>query len=131
MKRVKTLLRIVSPAALLAMAIGCTTTTQTENLLSAAGFKAVPAVTPAQEAHLKTLPPHKITMAQRDGKPYYTFPDVAHKVLYVGQESQYQEYQKLRLQKQMAAEELNAAEMNNNASWGVWGGWEGGWVRPH
>jgi len=126
MKTLKTLSGIISPAALLALAIGCTTTTQTENMLSAAGFKAVPAVTPEQQAHLKTLPPHKITMAVRNGKPYYTFPDPAHKILYVGQEAQYQEYQKLRLQKQMAAEELNAAEINNGGAWGIWGSWEQG-----
>ena len=124
MKRVKTLLRIISPAAFLALAVGCTTTTQTENMLSAAGFKAVPAVTPEQQAHLKTLPAHKITMAVRNGKPYYTFPDASHKILYVGQEAQYQEYQKLRLQKQMAADELGAAELNNGGAWGIWGNWE-------
>jgi len=30
------------------------------------------------------------------------------------------------LQKQMAAEELNAAEINNGGAWGIWGSWEQG-----
>jgi hypothetical protein len=41
-------------------------------------------------------------------------------MLYVGQQEQYQEYQKLRLQKQMADEQMNAADMDENA-WAVWG----------
>jgi hypothetical protein len=128
MKTLKKLLYIISPVILVALAIGCSTTKSTESLLSAAGFKMVPASTPAQEAHLKSLKPNQVTMAQRDGQVYYTYPDVPHNVLYVGKEPQYQEYQKLRLQKQMSDEQLNAAELNNSAPWGAWGGWGGfGW----
>ncbi len=102
--------------------VGCSTAQKTENLLSAAGFKAIPATTPQQQAHLKTLPAHKVTMVVRDGKTYYVFPDQAHKVLYVGQDAQYQEYQRLRLQNQMAEDQVQAAEMNSEYGWGAWGG---------
>jgi hypothetical protein len=111
--------------ALVALAIGCSTTKQTENLLSAAGFKMIPATTPEQQAHLKTLPPNKVTMVVREGKTYFAFPDAKQQVIYVGQQPQYDAYQKLRLQKQMADEQAQAAELNSEPAWGVWGGWGG------
>jgi hypothetical protein len=125
MKKFKTLLTI---GALLAVAVGCSTTKEKENMLSAAGFQRVPADTQEKQAHLKSLPADKLTSAQRDGKMYYTFPDPKNNVLYVGQEPQYQKYRQLRYQKQLADEELNTAEMNNDAAWGAWGGWGGGMV---
>ena len=91
MKQATNLLIIIGAAALVTFVTGCATTKQTENLLSAAGFKAMPATTPQQQAHLKSLPPHKVTMVQRDGKTYYVFPDQAHQVLYVGQDAQDQD----------------------------------------
>jgi hypothetical protein len=125
MKKLKTWLSI---GALLAVAVGCSTTKEKENMLSAAGFQMVPANTPQTQAHLKSLPADKITTAQRDGKMYYTFPDPKNNVLYVGQEAQYQKYRQLRYQKQMADEELNAAQLNDDASWNAWGAWGGGWA---
>jgi len=124
MKTFKALLTI---GALLAVAIGCTTTKERENMLSAAGFKMVPANTPEREAHLKSLPADKITPVQRQGITYYTFPDPKNNVLYVGQEAQYQQYRKLRYQKQLADEQLETAQMNENA-WGAWGAWGPGWA---
>jgi hypothetical protein len=124
MKTFKTLLTI---GALLALAIGCTTTKERENMLSAAGFKMVPANTPEREAHLKSLPADKITPVQRQGTTYYTFPDPKNNVLYVGQEAQYQKYRQLRYQKQLADEQLETAQMNENA-WGAWGAWGPGFA---
>jgi hypothetical protein len=121
MKKVTSLLVILGAAALVAFVTGCSTTKQTENLLSAAGFKAMPATTPEQQAHIKTLPPHKLTTVVRDGKTYYVYPDQPHQMLYVGQDAQYQEYQKLRLQNQMAEEQAQAAEMNADSGWTAWG----------
>jgi hypothetical protein len=120
MKLLKTLLTI---SVLVALVGGCSTTKDTENMLSAAGFKAVPADTPQKEAHLKSLPADKLTTADRNGTLYYTFPDPKQNILYVGQEPQYQKYRQLRLEKQMADEQLNAAEMNNDAAWNNWGAW--------
>ena len=126
----KTLKTLVTTGVLIAVALGCSSTSQRENMLSAAGFKTVPANTPEREAHLKSLPADKLTTVQRDGTVYYTFADPKQNVLYVGQEPQYQHYQRLRYQKEMADEQLNTAEMYNAAPWGVWGGWGGygGWA---
>lgn len=122
--KIKTLrLMAVGMLALVALVIGCSTMKQTENLLAAAGFKMVPATTPQQQAHLKTLPPGKVTRVVRDGKTYFAFPDAKQQVLYVGQQAQYDAYQKLRVQKQMAEAELTEAESPGPwAEWGYWGG---------
>ena len=125
MKRVGTSLSIVGILALLALGVGCATTTKTENMLSAAGFKMMPAATPEQKAHLKTLPPDKVTMVQREGKTYFVFPDLKQQVLYVGQQAQYDEYQKLRIQNQLAQDQMSAAELNSEPAWGAWGGFDG------
>ena len=55
-------------------------------------------------------------MVQKSGKTYYVFPDAANNQAYVGGPKQYQAYRQLRLQKQMADEKLEAAEMNLDAS---------------
>jgi hypothetical protein len=126
MKKLKALL---ATGVLMALAIGCSTTKERENMLSAAGFRMVPADTPDKQARLQSLPADKITPVQRDGKTYYTFADPKNNVLYVGQEPQYQEYKKLRYQKQLADEQLSTAEMYNDAAWGGWGPWGPGWAR--
>ncbi len=109
--------------ALVALVTGCSTTGSTENLLSAAGFKIIPATTAQQQAHLKTLKPDKVTRVERNGTNYFVFPDTKRQELYVGHDAQFQEYQKLRLQKQMAEQQVEAAEINqeNLYGWGAWG----------
>jgi len=109
MKAFKTL---ITTGLLMAVAIGCSTTRSTEHMLSAAGFKRVPANTPQRQADLASLPADKLTPVQRDGKQYYVFPDPTRNALWVGQNAQYQEYQALRLQQQMLDEQ--AATMNGN-----------------
>jgi hypothetical protein len=123
----KTFKALLTTAALIALAIGCSTTKERENMLSAAGFKMVPANTPERQAHLKSLPADKITPVQRQGITYYTFPDPKNNVLYVGQEQQYQKYRQLRYQKQLADEQLETAQMNEY-DWGAWGPWGPGWA---
>ena len=56
MKHIFTGFNIIGAIALLAMALGCANTQQTENLLSAAGFRTIIANTPQRQQHLKTLP---------------------------------------------------------------------------
>jgi hypothetical protein len=122
MKKITTLLTTLNAIVLLALVSGCATTKQTEDLLSAAGFKPQPATTPEQQAHLKALPAHKVSSVQRDGKQYFVYPDVAHNVLYIGSSDQYQEYQRLRKQQQLAEEQNTPAEQMQ-INWSVWGGW--------
>jgi hypothetical protein len=123
---------LIGAIALLALAVGCTSTqTQSkENLLIAAGFKVITPHTAAQQQKLQALPPDHVTLVQKDGKTYYVFPDAANNQVYVGGPTQYQAYKQLRLANKLANENLEAAEMNQDASmdWGAWGGWGGpGW----
>ena len=115
-------LRVLFTAiALVALAIGCSSTTEhTENLLTAAGFKTLQATTTQQGAHLNNLPEGKFITVHRNGTVYYTYPDVPKQVLYVGQQEQYQEYLILRLREQMAGTQLKAVD---EQAWEVWGPW--------
>jgi hypothetical protein len=127
---------LISAVALIALCAGCSSTqTQTqskENLLIAAGFQVIVPKTAAQQQKLQTLPADKVTLVQLRGKTYYVFPDAPHNQAYVGGSTQYQAYRQLRLAKQLSNENLEAAEMNQDASldWAGWGGWGGvGWGR--
>ena len=101
---------------------------ETEQVLAAAGFQVKPADTPEKLAHLQMLTPRKVVRYMRDGQPQYVYADPETcKCLYVGDEQRYQKYQALSLQKQIADEQLSAAQTNWDASinWGAWGPW--GW----
>lgn len=133
MKHILTGFNLIGAFALLALAVGCAgTQTQTkENLLIAAGFKVITPRTAAQQQKLQALPADKVTLVQKSGQSYYVFPDAAHNQAYVGGPTQFQAYKQLRLENKLANENLEAAEMNQDASmdWGAWGGWGGpGWM---
>ena len=118
--------KILGALALLALAAGCATDTKNkENIMTAAGFKTIVASSPGQQQHLKSLPAGKISLVQRKGKPYYVFPDLAHNQLYVGSPAQYKTYQQLRLQNKLATEQLESAELTQEATtqWEMWGPW--------
>ena len=94
-----------------------------EQLLAAAGFKMQLADTPEKLAHLKTLTQQKIVMHEKDGKNYYVYADATTcQCLYIGQDSNYQNFQQLQIQKNIAQEQQMSAEMNENAAmnWGMW-----------
>ena len=114
--------------------VGCASTTQTstqskESMLVASGFKTITPKTAAQKQKLQNLPPDKVTMIQKKGKTYYIFPDPAQNRSYVGGPNEYQAYQQLRAEKKLAKEDLETAEMYQDAEmdWGGWGGWGAGW----
>src|ERR1700745_2102262 len=133
MKHIFTAFSLTSAFALLALAVGCTgmTTQSKEKLLIAAGFKTVVPKTAAQQQKLQALPPDKVAMVQKGGKTYYVFPDAANNRALVGGPKQYQAYQQLRLANKLAEENLESAEIYQDASmnWGGWGGGGGpGWI---
>ena len=130
MKHLVTGFTLIGIFALLALAVGCTgmQTQSKENLLIAAGFKTVVPKTAAQQQKLQALPPDKVAMVQKGGKTYYVFPDAANNRALVGGLKQDQTYQQLRLQNKLANENLETAEIYQDASMN-WGGWGGpGWI---
>ena len=133
MKQIRVSFKMISVIALLALTVGCATTQSStqnrESMLVASGFKTVTPKTPAQQQKLQKLPPGKVTMIQKGGKTYYIFPDPAHNRAYVGRPNEYQAYQQLRASNKLARENLETAEMYQDAEmdWGGWGGWGAGW----
>jgi hypothetical protein len=117
----------------IALLVGCataqTTTQNREGILMAAGFKVITPKTAAQKQKLQNLPPGKVTMVQKRGKPYYVFPDPAHNQAYVGGPKQYEEYLQLRAEKKLAREDVQTAEMYQDSvmEWSMWSGGEGVW----
>src|SRR5262245_66168160 len=94
-------------ALLVAGVPGCATiraadTRSTEAMTSAAGFHMEAADTPERLTQLESLPPRRIAVRTSNGQASYVYPDPdVCKCLYVGTESQYQQYQKLQLQQDL------------------------------
>ena len=121
-------LKTLAAIALVVLAAGCATSTiNDENLAVAAGFKVITPVNAEQRAILAKLPKDKVSPINYQGKPYYVLPDAMNNLVYVGGPAEFQAYQKLRIQKQLSNENLEAAQMNsmNAMDWGGWGGWGG------
>jgi hypothetical protein len=130
MKKIHPAFQLLAALAILAVAVGCTTLKEKENMAVAAGFKVITPVKPDQVALLPTLPKDKVTHITYQGRTYYVLPDVKNNQAYVGGPKEYQAYQQLRLAQQQSNDNLEAAQMNEMASqnWGGWGGWGGyGW----
>jgi hypothetical protein len=132
MKQVRLSFNMISVISLLALTVGCATTGSTQNkesMLVASGFKVISPKTAAQQQKLQQLPPGHVAMVSRQGRTYYIFPDAAHNQAYVGGPKEYQAYQQLRVANNIANENIETAEMYQDAAmqWGAWGGWGAGW----
>jgi len=106
---------------------GCHSLNQKEQLLTAAGFRTVVPTTPAQSAHLAALPQGHLTPVTKNGQTLFILADAKHNSLFVGNQSEYQAYQQLRLKQQLSQDKLATAAMNADATaeWNAWGGLEG------
>jgi len=97
-----------------------------EQMLAAAGFQRKPAQTPEQLADVQGLPQRKLVPHARDGHLFYVYADAAAcQCIYVGTENNYQQYQKMAFEQNLADEQEMTAELNNETSldWGAWGPW--------
>ena len=130
------MMRIGTTLILLALSVAaaaCQTPQQKiagrEDILSAAGFKFLPANTPQRVASLRQLPPHQFSRQVRDGQLFYVYPDpTVCACLYVGNQAAFATYQKYVFEKQLANEQaMTATDMAMTWDWGPWGGWPYGW----
>jgi len=102
-------LLIVFAVSLLAM--GCLKSPNqkaidTERLLAASGFKMRLADTPEKLTQIKALTQRRILAHRSKGKLLYVYVDAEHcQCVYAGSEEAYRRYQKLALDRQLAAEE--------------------------
>lgn len=96
----------------------------TTSLLTAAGFRARTPQTPTQQQIYAALPPYQVERATVKGKGvFYVFKDEKAGVAYLGREQEYQRYQQLAIQQQIAQERYMAAEMERDAAWRWYGAW--------
>jgi hypothetical protein len=118
---------IVIGLATLAGAIllaGCASmgSANTESLLTAAGFRAKTPQTPKQQQIYAALPPYQVQRATVKGQVFYVYKDEKAGVAYVGREQEYQRYQQLAIQQQIAQNQITAAEMEQQAALDWYGG---------
>jgi len=98
----------------------------TGDLLIAAGFRPKLTDTPARAEQLSAMPPLRMVSESKEGHVVYRYADpYSCDCLYVGDEDAYREYKRLALQKQIADEQLAAAEAEQNTAmdWDAWGPW--------
>lgn len=100
----------------------------TEQLLSAAGFRSRTPSTPKQQEIFASMPPYKMERRTVNGKVIYTFADQKRGLVFIGGEAEYQRYTQLGLQQQISMNNLAAAQMNqvaamNMDAWGPLGMW--------
>ena len=80
------------------------------------------------------MTPNKIERRVRHGKVLYTYADKQRDLVYIGGESEYARYKDLGLKQQIAQENLDAAQINEEAYmepfgpefgayWGPWNVW--------
>ena len=96
-----------------------------EDKLAAAGFVARPADTPARQAMLQKLPPHKFVMRAAGGNYVYLYSDpLVCGCLYVGSSQAYSTYKQMMFQQQLADQQQLTAQMYSDPAWsfGAWGG---------
>jgi len=109
MNQIRTSFNAISVIALLALTVGCSTTSSTQNkesMLVASGFKVITPKTAAQQQKLQQLPPGHVAMVNRQGRTYCIFPDAAHNQAYVSGLKEYQVYQQPRAANNIANENL-------------------------
>ena len=130
MKHILTGFSLISAWALLALALGCASSTPTQseqNMLIAAGFRTITPRDAAQQQKLQALPPGQLAQITRNGQTFYVFPDAANNRAFVGGPNQYQALVNYRLSQHLAAEQLatSPAYADTSMDWGTWNGWDG------
>jgi len=103
---------------------------QKEDLLSAAGFRVQPANTPERRASLRTLPEHRLVRQELNGRAVWVYADpLVCNCLYVGTPEAYQLYNRIKVERDIASDQLMAAQMLSTPwgmdpyGWNVWGPW--------
>ena len=84
-----------------------------EDMMAAAGFKFVPANTPARQASFKNLPPHKFSREIKNGQVFYVYPDPTVCVcLYVGNQAAYGQVPEERVREEHGRRAADDRQLN-------------------
>jgi hypothetical protein len=117
--------RVAIATLLTALVAGCASTQETPTQhaqrvapwLSAAGFHALPADTPARQQQLQSLTPLQMRFFPHNGKMHYWYADPYYcNCIYSGGEKAYDSYQRIKLTAQLANQNQMTAEMNDQAA---------------
>jgi hypothetical protein len=99
---------------------------QKEKFLAEAGFRAVKPSTPAQIAHIQSLPQGHITQVTRNGKTFFLLADARKNLLLVGGSAQYERYQHILYKKEIDPAIANEKAIKlGQAEWEEWSGYYG------
>jgi hypothetical protein len=91
------------------------------SMLSAAGFVSRTPQNESQRKLYDELPAYHVHRATYKGKVIYAYKNEKEGVAYVGSEAAYQRYQQIAIQKRIASDYYQAAEMNRATSYGWYG----------
>jgi hypothetical protein len=94
-----------------------------EPLLSASGFRVKTPENQKQREIYAALPPYKVQRGNYKGKTFYAYKDEKQGVAYVGGETEYQKYQKLSIERRIARDNYEAAQMRDDLSYRWYGAW--------
>ena len=124
-KRNSIVITIFAAAAAAPFVAGCAEmgSGNTTSLLSAAGFRARTPQTPKQQQIYASLTPYKVERATVNGHTFYVYKDEKAGVAYIGREQEYQRYQQLAVQQQIAQDYYTAVAMDRAAAYGWYGAW--------
>ncbi len=138
MKKLLTLTSVLRAVVGLILGIGCAitpTTTiagspQKEVMLQQAGFKSQAVTTARQRELLQALPEGHVSIVQHNGKSFYAYPDVAHNLIYTGNEAQYQAYKQVQLEASRQNPGLNIDPDPQGVAVNEFDGWGPGPLAP-
>lgn len=132
MKNIITLLIATSAAIIGLLLSSCASmdSSNQQSMLSAAGFVSRTPENANQRKLYDELTPYKVHRATYKGKVIYAYKNEKEGVAYVGNEAAYQRYQQIAIQKRIASDYYQAAEMNRAAAYG-WYGYYGPYVYRH
>ena len=120
----KTKLSFASLAALAVLALtGCASmnSSDTKSMLSAAGFHERTPETPKQTELYTAAESYKVLKIASNGKTFYAYKDEKNGTAYIGDETNYMQYQRLAVERKIAQEQYQAAAMQNQAAMGWYG----------
>lgn len=116
---------LISAVVMLMMLSSCASwdASGQEQLLSAAGFSMKQPETAKQQEIYNSMESYKLVSGTVNGRLLFAYKNPKRGMVYVGGEPQYQEYQRLALQRRVAQQNYMAAQMNQQLmmSWGHWG----------
>ena len=112
--------------------IGCASmgSSNTKSLLAAAGFREKTPGTAQQKELYAAAGSYKVQRITTNGKTFYAYKDEKNGIAMVGDESNYQQFEKLAIQQRIAQQEYQAAEMRRDAAYGWYGAYGSGVYGP-